>query len=192
MHQFKRNGGLIFKTFLYQVVMSLFGFMMYSSTYKIPLIMTVGQITITIFYLYIMFHQMYQQGAKNCEYDWAHSLSSSPAFGFLFCLIAFLPTILLSAYTCIFPPYASEAMQSSYPAFLINKVFLQGMHVGFFQWLFPTSSAASVDAAATAANAVSMNAQCFAHLFGCIPGIIACGLGYFFGYEGFKKDKKKK
>ena len=185
MHQIKRNVGLVFKTFLYQIVMSLFGFMMYSSTYKIPFIMTVGQITITVFFIYIMFHQTYQQGAKNCEYDHAHDLTSSPFLGFLFSFIAFIPALLLSAYTSFFPPFAGEVMQSSYPAFLINKVFLQGMHVGILQWIFPTGSADLLQ------SANAMNSQCIAHLICCIPGILAAGAGYWVGYASFKREKRK-
>lgn len=185
MHQLKRNTGLIFKTFLYQVVMSLFGFMMYSSTYKIPFLMVIGQATVTLFFLFIMAHQTYQSGAKACEFDWAHDLSSSPLFGLIFSLLAFLPTILLSTYTLIYPPFATTGTPSTgYAPFLINKTFLQGMYIGIVQFLHPTSASASPDALAHANNA-----QCFVHLLSCIPGIISCTFGYFVGYCNFKKEK---
>ncbi len=185
MHQFKRNTGLIFKTFLYQLVMSLFGFMMYSSTYKIPFLMVVGQATITIFFLFIMAHQMYQQGAKNCEYDWAHQLTSSPFLGLLFSFLAFLPAILLSGYTLLTPPFAASGTPSAgYAPFLINKTFLQGMYIGIVQYLYPTSATNSAEVLASANNA-----QCLIHLVSCIPGILSCTIGYFFGYRNFKKEK---
>ncbi|MBR2615104.1 MAG: hypothetical protein IKC69_00290, partial [Clostridia bacterium] len=97
MHQIKRNAALTFKTFLYQVVMSLFGFMMYSSTYRIPFLLWIGQAIISVFFLFIMAYQMFQAGAKACEYDRAHSLSSSPLLGFGFALIGFIPALVLSA-----------------------------------------------------------------------------------------------
>ena len=177
MHQLKRNLGLVLKTFLYQIVMSLFGFMMYSAIYKIPFLAVIGQVIITAFFLYIMFHQMYQQGAKACEYDWAHKLTSSPALGFLFALVAFLPAIILAL---------DGTPTSSYAPFLINKTFLQGMYIGIVQFLFPTSATAGAPAIAAAGNA-----QCFAHLISCIPGLLSCGIGYAIGYLHFKRNKKK-
>ena len=59
MNVFSRNAGLMLKTFLYQVVMSLFGFMMYGATYKIPFLLIVGQATIVLFFFYILTTQMY-------------------------------------------------------------------------------------------------------------------------------------
>lgn len=187
MHQLKRNSVLILKTFLYQVVMSLFGFMMYSAIYKIPFLAVIGQGIITVFFLYIMFHQMYQQGAKACEYDWAHKLTSSPALGILFAFVAFLPAIILSAGTVISAPFALDGTPTaSYAPFLINKTFLQGMYIGIVQFLFPTSATAGAPAIAAASNA-----QCFAHLISCIPGLLSCGIGYAIGYLHFKRNKKK-
>ncbi len=188
MHQFSRNYGLILKTFLYQVAMSLFGFMMYTGTYKIPLLLVVGQITILFFFIYIMFSQTYQAGSKACEHDWAHSLSSSCLLGFLFALIAFIPAIVLSVWCVAVPPVAADgaSYSASYAPFLINRFFLQGMYIGISQWLFPAASASAGDAAA---NAAAMNSQCFMYLFTAIPGLLASGIGYLVGYKHFRSQK---
>lgn len=192
MTWFTRNTGLMLKTFLYQVVMSLFGFMMYGATYKIPLLLVIGQATVIIFFFYIMSSQMYQSGAKQCEYDHGHETNSSPYAGFLFAVIAFLPTILLAILSVLVPPFAEGGASNTagYISYLCNHTFLQGMYVGITQTIYPTAAGGASEALA-AANAVAINARCVIHLFGAIPGILAGGIGYLIGYLNFKRDKKK-
>ncbi len=190
MISFSRNSGLILKTFLYQIVMSLFGFMMYGATYKIPLLLVIGQTTVVLFFFYIMSSQMYKGGAKMCEYDRGHSLSSSPAAGFLFALFAFLPTIILAIISVVSPPFSESgtANTAGYLSYLGNHTFLQGMYVGITQTIYPTAAGGANEALA-AANASAINSRCVLHLFGAIPGILACGIGYLLGYQNFKMSK---
>lgn len=191
MNLFSRNTGLMIKTLLYQVVMSLFGFMMYGATYKIPFLLLIGQATVILFFFYIMSSQMYQSGAKMCEFDRSHETSSSPAAGFLFALIAFLPTILLAVVSVINPPFAASGDTNTvgYLSYLGNHTFLQGMYVAITQTLYPTSAGGASEALA-AANAAAINSRCLIHLVGAVPGILAGGIGYLLGYLNFKKDKK--
>jgi len=193
MIAFSRNLGLTLKTFLYQIVMSLFGIMMYLATKSNTLLLVAGQASVIIFFLYIMSTQMYQSGYKMCEYDRGHGSTSSPAFGFLFAFLAFLPTILLSAWTLICPPFdgAGAINAGGYVPFLLNKNFLQGMYIGIVQTLFPTTAGGTSEALA-AVNGAAMNRQCLFYLAGAIPGILASGTGYLIGYLHFSKDKKKK
>lgn len=191
MTWFTKNAGLMLKTFLYQVVMSLFGFMMYGATYKISLLLVIGQATVILFFFYIMFTQTYQSGAKTCEYDHGHGTKSSPAAGFLFALIAFLPTTILALVSVIVPPFADGGASNTtgYISYLCNHTFLQGMYVGITQTIYPTVAGGANEALA-AANAAAINSRCILHLFGAIPGICAGGFGYLMGYLNFKKDKK--
>lgn len=187
MNLFSRNSGLIVKTFLYQLVMSLFGFMMYSGTYRIPFLFYVGQITVVLFFFYIMSSQMYQGGAKMCEYDRGHDSTSSPFAGFLFAVIAFLPTIILSVISLISPPFATPETTNTlgYVSYTVNHSFQQGMYMGITQLIYPTSAEASKEVLASA-----INSRCLLHLLGALPGILASGIGYYLGYQNFKKDKK--
>ena len=191
MNVFSRNAGLTLKTFLYQVVMSLFGFMMYGATYKIPFLLVVGQATIVLFFFYILTTQMYQGGAKMCEYDMAHKGKSSAWAGFCFALIAFSPTILLAVISTLSPPFSPDGATNSagYISYLGNHTFLQGMYVGIVQYLFPTSSGGAGEAL-NQANMASVNSRCYFHLFGALPGILASGVAYLLGYKGFQKEKK--
>lgn len=193
MTAFSRNVGLTLKTFLYQIVMSLFGIMMYLATKSNTLLLVAGQASVIIFFLYIMSTQMYQSGYKMCEYDRGHGSTSSPAMGFIFALTAFLPTIVLSAWTLVSPPFdgAGAMNASGYVPFLLNKNFLQGMYIGIVQTLFPTSAGGASQALAVA-NGTAMNRQCVFYLFGAVPGVLAGGIGYLIGYLHFSKDKKKK
>lgn len=186
---FSRNYGLIVKTFLYQIVMSLFGFMMYGATYKIPILLIVGQATVLLFFFYIMGSQMYQGGAKMCEYDISHSHSSSPFAGFLFALVAFFPTFLLAVLSLLVPPYAESGATNTagYLSYLCNHTFLQGMYVGITQEIFPTA-AGGADEALMLANISAINSRCILHLFGAIPGFLIGGFGYLIGYKRFLKS----
>jgi len=191
MISFSRNSGLMVKTFLYQVVMSLFGVMMYGATYKIPFLLVIGQATVVLFYYYIMSSQMYKSGAKMCEYDRGHDSATSPAAGFLFALIAYLPTVLLALVSVLVPPFAQDGATNTagYLSYLGNHTFLQGMYIGITQTIYPTMAGGASETLA-AANAAAINSRCIIHLIGAFPGIIACGVGYLLGYQNFKRDKK--
>ncbi len=192
MNLFSRNIGLTVKTIVYQIVMSIFGFMMYSATRSNVFLLVAGQAMVILFFLYIMFSQMLQSGGKMKEYDHAHDTTSSPAAGFLFAFISFLPTILLAAWTMIFPPFSTNGTPNStgYIPFLLNKSFLQGMYLGVVQAIFPTTSAGVTDALISE-NSHALNSQSILYLFGALPGIITCGLGYWIGYLRFDKKRGK-
>lgn len=179
MKLFSSNFGLIFKTFLYQIVMSLFGFMMYGATYRISFLLIIGSTIVIVFFHYIMVTQMYQKGAKNAEYDIAHKSSSPIWIGFVFALIAFVPTILLSVLSMVFPPFLAngDPAGNGYAFYLINKFFFQGMYQSIHQWIIPAQSGTAV-----------LNGLCIWHLISVIPGIISCGIGYLVGYLRFRKS----
>ncbi len=183
MNLFSRNLSLIFKTFLYQIVMSIFGLMMYGATSRIRILLIVGSICVIAFFIYIMFSQMYQQGSKNCEYDIAHQTSSPLFVGFVFALIAFLPTIIASTVSIFMPPFAPDGnvlSEAGYIFYLINKTFLQGMYTSLHNAIVPT-----------VAHTDALNAQPMLHLISAIPGIIVCGVAYLVGYLRFRSEKKK-
>ena len=111
--------------------------------------------------------------------------------GFCFALIAFSPTILLAVISTLSPPFSPDGAANSagYLSYLGNHTFLQGMYVGITQHFFPTS-AGDAGEALNRANMASVNARCYFHLFGAIPGILASGVAYFLGHRGFHKEKK--
>jgi len=184
---------MIFKTFLYQVVMSFFGIMMYTATNSNTLLLVVGQVFVILFFWYIMSSQMYQAGYKTKEYDHAHGTSSSPFLGFFLSFIAFLPTVLMSAWVLIFPPFDSigQAQGIGYIPFLLNKTFLQGMHISLAQWIYPTSAGGLATSVAIE-NAAALNSQGIFYLLGSIPGFLASGIGYLVGCLRFQNGKQKK
>ncbi len=163
--------------------------MMYGATYKIPFLLIVGQATVILFFFYIMSSQMYQGGAKMCEYDISHSQKSSPLAGFLLVLIAFLPTFLLAAISLLIPPYTAtgDTQTAGYLSYLCNHTFLQGMYVGITQEIFPTS-AGGADPALMAKNIVAINSRCILHAFGALPGFLIGGFSYLIGYKRFLKS----
>ncbi len=193
MNVSSRHFGLVIKTFLYQIVMSLFGFMMYLATYKIPYLLIVGQGMVILFFLFIMASQSYNAGAKNCEYDRAHGMKSSPALGILLSLLAFLPTMVLAVVSVINPPYATPDSTNTlgYFSYLGNHAFLQGMYVGITQALFPTAAGTVAEGIAEA-NSAAINSRCLVHLLGFLPGFLTSSIAYFIGYLSFKKTKKQK
>ena len=185
----KRNGGLILKTILYQIVMSLFGMMMYGATSRIRFLSIIGQVAVVLFYFYILVSQTYQGGFQSFEPDHAHGQTSSPAAGFLIALIAFLPTLVLSLWSALIPPFYADGtpVSYSYIPFLINKSFLQGMYILVVQMIYPTSADT-----VGAVNAVRLNSQSFLYIFTVLPGMLSCGVGYLLGYRQFGFSLKKR
>ena len=49
----------------------------------------------------------------------------------------------------------------------------------------------AIKARSPEALAAANNGQCLAHLISCLPGLLACGIGYATGYLQFKREKKK-
>lgn len=184
MNLFSKNIPLILKTFLYQIVISILGMMMYTAVSRNTALMIIGQISVLLFFFYIMWSQMYQQGAKNAEFSLSHQTPSSPFAGILFALIAFLPTILASLWTIISPPFApnGEVLSAAgHIPYLLNKCFLMGMYSGIHQTLVPTVQGTD-----------ALNAQCILHLLSAIPGILVCSVGYAVGHIRFLSNKKTK
>lgn len=185
----KRNKGLILKTFLYQIVMSFFGLMMFSATSQNQMLLYVGQALVILFFSYILFSQSSQYGSKSAERDLREKSSSSVFAGFLLALLGFLPAILLSVISFLNPPYAADGTGRAVVPFLINKTFLQGMYIGFAQFLYPTTTVGA-EAIVAAQNAASLNSQTRLFLFTSLPGILLSGTGYLFGYFRFAGKKK--
>ena len=187
MRFFSRYSDLILKTFLYQIVMSFFGLMMFTATSGNAFLFLLGQIAILLFWAFILFHQGMQKGQKMCEKE----PGSSPFGGFLPALIAFLPAILLSVWSYLSKPYAPDGAGQNLVPFLLNKTLLQGMYVGLAQKIFPTT-VSGASSAVEVQNAAALNRQTLLYLFTSLPGILLCGVGYLFGHLNFSGLKKKK
>jgi len=183
-----KNKGLMLKTFLYQIVMSFFGIMMFTATSQNQFLLILGQALVILFYYYILFSQSSQYGWKTCERDCAHCTTSSPFFGFFPAIISFLPAILLSLISFLNPPYAADGTAIFASPFIINKTFLQGMYIGIAQQLYPTTTIVAQTSASE--NAAALNSQTFLYLFSSIPGILLTGAGYLTGYLRFAAKKR--
>ncbi|MBQ3865552.1 MAG: hypothetical protein II776_01525 [Clostridia bacterium] len=184
-----RGKGLIFKTFLYQVVMSFFGIMMYTATFRNTALMVIGTVMVIAFYLFIFFRQSMQAGSKECEYGIAHRSNTSPWSGCLLVLLGFLPMIALSVWSVFQPPYLADGSSgAAIVPFTVNKVLQQGVYQGVYQMLWPTVSG---DAGVGPANAAALNHQALLFPFAFLPGWIAGSAGYAVGWNRFKMDKKE-
>ena len=191
MSHIARNRGLILKTFLYQVVMSFFGVMMYLATYRNAALFVIGQTAVILFSFYIFFSQSMQAGSKECEYGFAHKEEkSSPWFGLLPVFLGFLPMIVLSLWNVFLPPYQASGEPGSifaFGPFELNKVLQQGVFEGIYQVLFPTVSG---DSGVAAENAAALNAQARVFPFAFLPGWIAGSAGFAFGWFRFRGSGK--
>ncbi len=183
MAQTARSRSLILKTFLYQLVMSFFGIMMYTATQSNTALIVIGQVMVIAFYLYIFFSQSMQAGSKECEYALGHKIKSSPWIGALPILAGFIPMIVLSLWGAVQPPCRADGSYSaSYAPYLLNNLLQQGVYQGIYSWLCPVKEAASE----------SINARALLFPAAFLPGWIAGTLGYAFGWYRFKSDGKQK
>ncbi len=186
MNFWKRSADYIGKTFLYQIVMSFFGIMMYEATQFNLVLYIIGTLCVLAFYAYILISQSLQKGAKMAEFDHRNKVDSSPFAGFFLSFAAFLPTIVLSAVSCIAPPYYADGSGRNVVPYILNRCFLQGMHLGVLQKLFPTTAEGAA-AEVAAANAAAANSQAPYLLLLALPWILLCGLSYLYGYKRFCK-----
>ncbi len=186
----KRGRDLIWKTFLYQIVMSFFGVMMYSVTYQNTVLFILGQVAVLGFYGFILVSQTMQKAGRIAEYDHRNAVTTSPLSGFWLSALGFVPTFVLSAITFFLPPFTADGGSNSFAlsVFQINKTFQQGMYVGIYQRIFPPADASLYAASEVgAANAAALNSQTSIMPLAVIPGILLCGFAYLYGYKHFMK-----
>ena len=193
MSSWKRGRDLIWKTFLYQIVMSFFGVMMYSVTYQNTVLFILGQIAVLAFYGFILVSQTMQKAGRIAEYDHRNHLKTSPLMGFALCGLGFVPTLFLSLINLIWRPFTETGAANSFAlaVFQINKTFQQGMYVGLYQRIFPPVDTSLYAASEVgAANAAALNAQAGLMPLAVIPGILLCGFAYVYGYKHFLKGSE--
>lgn len=183
MAYLSRSRGLILKTFLYQLVMSFFGIMMNTATYRNTALLVIGQVMVILFYLYIFFSQSMKAGSKECEYGMGHGVRTCPWAGTLPIFLGFVPMIALSVVSASLPPFTAEGeMSASYLPYVFNNLLQQGVYRGIYQMLYPAG-----DNAGQAANA-----QALLFPFAFLPGYLAGVSGYALGWYRFVADGKKK
>jgi len=205
MSVWKRGRDLVWKTFLYQLVMSFFGIMMFGSTSWNAVLSIIGMIASLAFYAYILLSQAAKKGARMAEYDHRNQSPTSPFHGFWLSSLGFLPMAVMSLINKIFPPFEHPF---SYSVFQINRTFQHGMYLSIYDRIFPTAAAEGANhesyasflssiaafsqkTDAAAANAAALDAQAGIMIYFILPGILLSGLAYLWGYKNFTKGSVK-
>ena len=173
----KENGGKIFKTFGFSMVLSIFGFMLFMATIKNPALLVVGFAVMLCCYLYLMYEPMWQLGGNDKLSPTAKGFSAK---GLVIMIVAFLPAAVLTLLCIIIPPTAITIGEVTdynwtYALFQIIRLLFHGIYVGIVQYLLPFSS--------DAGNISNLALQPIFLLISLIPGILAGALGYFLGYR---------
>ena len=178
-----RNRGLALKTFLYQLVMSFFGTMMFTATSRNQALLVIGQVMVIAFSLYIFFYQSMQAGSKECEFGIGHGVKTCAWAGILPVFLGFVPMILLSVWGALVPPVnADGGASSSYVPYVINNLLQQGVYQGIYSMAYPIAEGDLGQAT---------NARALLFPFAFLPGFMAGSAGFAFGWFRFRKDGKK-
>lgn len=181
---FQKFKGMAIKTFLYQIVMSFLGFMLFSALSANPFLKILAIIISISFYWYILFSQTSEIGQKISESDIAHKTNTPLWSGFIAAAVSFIPTAIMSIISIISLPSQNGI---GYISFLLNKLLLQGMYIGIAQKIYPTDQQMSA-----IQNAASLDKQSYLFLIFIIPGILVCGSAFIYGYKKFSQKKKDK
>jgi hypothetical protein len=190
MEFFKSNGKLIFKTFMFQIVISLLGTMLGTATGSWSALRLVGTVFAVLVYFYIIGSQFWNKGSN----DFIKKTERyNPLFGFLGGFFAFVPA-LVSILICCFLPMVDFDGNTTwvFALFAVVKLLFMGVFFGFAATLYPTGIN-STEAQIVAANA----SQSFFFLWMIIPSVLVCGLCYVMGAKNinpfgmFTQDQQK-
>jgi uncharacterized membrane protein len=166
---FKKYSYTMFKLFLNQFAIALFGIALFSacSRTESKALVVVTSIFSVLFYLFLQYAVMWEVGAKDGISAVARKQSRGLWRGFVIALIANSINILLAILVLsgTFAPAETFAKNMSGACSLIST-FLQGMYAGIM--LQPL-------------NGLNLLHYAWMHFAIVVPSVLVCGLAYIFG-----------
>ncbi len=188
---FKENSQTVSKLLIHQVGLTVFGFLLYTasaSAESTPLILGLG-IFSAIFYLLLLYVLSWDNGARDKIRIDGGRMKHDPFKGAKVTLIANIPNLLLAVlsligYLCIDKVNLDAAGNFVNPTWAVDihaicqiiGVFINSMYTGI-------------------ADVIGIIAKPYYLFLICIPAILVCGLGYYFGTKnifGTFSDTPKK
>ena len=177
---FTANSGTVVKILIHQLGLTVFGFLLYSAAASggsTPIILGLG-IFSAVFYLVLLYVLSWDNGAKDKIRIDGGRMKRDRFKGAKVALIANIPNLILAilslvGYLCIDKVALNSAGNYVSPKWAVNLhaisqiigVFLNSMYTGI-------------------ADVIGLNARPYYLFIVCVPAILVCGLGYFFGtYE---------
>lgn len=174
MDFFKSNGKLIFKTFMFQIVISLLGTMLGTATGAWSALRLAGTVFAVLVYFYIIGSQFWTKGSNDVI---KKPENYNPVYGFISGFIAFVPA-LICVLICCFVPMSDFDGNTTwvFALFAVVKLLFMGAYYGFAATLYPTNIN-STQEQIVAANF----AQSFFFIWMLIPAVLVCGICYILG-----------
>lgn len=169
---FKKNLNIILKTLGFNIVLSIFGTMMYMATLNSGKALTfIGTAIMFCCYCYLMYEPLWNLGGKDGV---ANPKRGFPLKGLSIAAIAFSPA-LICLIICLFIAPTDIQIDGvtvgynwTWPLFQIAKLLFGGIYYSLANFFFEKQ----------------WSAQVLFLLITNLPGIIACTLGYCLGHRG--------
>lgn len=170
------NSGTVVKTIIYQIGLTVFGFLLYSASVdgSTGVMAGLGAFS-AVFYLVLLYVMSWDNGAKDKIRIESGRIKRDCFKGAKTALLANIPNLLLAVLSLVGYLFIDKAALNSAGAYISPKwavnlhgiaqiigIFLNSMYTGL-------------------ADAVNLETKPFYLFLVCIPCIIACGLGYFLG-----------
>ena len=171
------NSGTIIKIMIHQLGLTVFGFLLYSASASSNNTAVILALSIfsAIFYLALLYFMSWGNGAKDKIRIDGGRMKRDSFKGAKCALVANIPNLILATLSLIgflFIDKSALSAQGNYmhPEWAINLhgiaqiigIFLNSMYTGI-------------------ADIINVDTQPFYLFIVCIPSIIVCGLGYYFG-----------
>ena len=177
---YKENSYQIVRCMINQLGITVFALVISTVTQKSASWLLAGSIFATLFYLFLLYTIMWEQGAKDILRIEGGRASLDRLYGFKIAVCANLPNFLLGLLTLIGfilwdPMVGLELSWASglygIPSLIIS--LFEAMYIGILKWIIPTGSFQYLVGA-------------IAYLLSPVPAILVCGGAYFLGIKNIR------
>lgn len=176
---FSRYGYSTIKMFINQFAIGIFGAVLSMATITAgnDLLTIAVSIFAVLFYLFLIYHMIWEVGAKDrlaVDYD---KLPNRPYFGFVIGLVANIPNLLIAILQTVAAIFAGAEWASAIKAgSAVAYVVIDGMYTGL-----GGAITLSVNGVAT-----SLNSFWWMYYLIMIPSLLMTGFAYFLGHKNFR------
>ena len=177
---YKENSYQIVRCMINQLGITVFALVISAVTQKSEKWLLWGSIFATLFYLFLLYTIMWEQGAKDILRIEGGRASLDRFYGFKIAACANLPNLLLGLLTLIgfifWDPMVGLEFSWAGSLYLVSSVIislLQSMYMGILKWIIP-------------AGGFHYLVGAISYLLSPIPAILVCGGAYLLGIKNIR------
>ncbi len=184
---FKENSYHIFKMFITQIGMTVFGTVLAFATGRNASFLLLTSVFSALFYLSLLYSMMWEIGAKDKIRVEGHRMEKKPLHGLSLSIYANIPNILLVLLLIVGYIFGSKAIgieqEWAGSIYLISNTVLRlllGMYTGTINYFLPKYETI-IDSVIYRGIDLSSFLNPVFFLAAILPSLIVCAAGYYFG-----------